>query len=585
MTGEEQQQPTERLEEKIRENISLIRDVVGSCSTESVVGWCMAKHYVGYFTKPDLLSPAKQISFLLGILLESSEPSEPREFRDEEWQVVVRSLGELFSAYEELYLPTEGSLAEQSDHWNHVRQVSKVAFLNHFHQTLMATVEQLEDQIRAYLVPFDAQISQDFWISASEALNVAIYIGEKLQNSLDRWSGGNEEEVLRVGKIFYSDLVSEYGRVGEQFWKLFTVGRGGGPHLQYPTERTTAEEHPLIRLTDDIAMSFNLNFVFAAILTTFEKGISNGPMREQYFRHRDKTAENQVASTIKRIVGNHGFVHQNLFETPDNHYEHDLIVINRDICLFIEVKASPLNEPFRDPERSFNRLRRAFRSDGGIQKAYDQGNRLLTSLRAGVAVPLYDQNGKQALRLTPNNLQNAFCVCVTRDNYGPLATFLSFLLEKDENATYPWAVNIFDRESLAEAWEFFGWHARQLKSYLSQRVQLHHHVFSADELDYAGAFIRQCGLGELLKDKDSFVLLDPKIASLFDEIYHHLNHGGPPAHLTPVQVVMATFGGLDQPDGLTTNFHIPDKPIEAGRNEKCPCGSGVKFKRCHARLI
>ena len=105
-------------------------------------------------------------------------------------------------------------------------------------------------------------------------------------------------------------------------------------------------------------MSFNLNFVFAAILTTFEKGISNGPMREQYFRHRDKTAENQVASTIKRIVGNHGFVHQNLFETPDNHYEHDLIVINRDICLFIEVKASPLNEPFRDPERSFNRLRR-----------------------------------------------------------------------------------------------------------------------------------------------------------------------------------------------------------------------------------
>ena len=581
MTGEEKQQPIERLAEKISKNISLIRDVVGKCSTESVVRRCMDKHLEGYFSKADLSSPAKQISFLLGVLIESTEPSEPREFGDEEWQAVVRPLGELFSAYNELYSLTEGALVDQSDHWNLVRQVSMVAFLNFFNQTLMATVEQITDQIRAYLVPFDTQISQDFGISASGALTVAIWIGEKLQNSLGRWSGGDEEEVLRVGKIFYSELVHEHGRVGEQFWKLFTVERGGGPQLQYPTERTKVEEQPLIRLTDDVAMSFNLNFVFASILTTFEERISNGPMKEQYFRHRDKTVENKVACAFKRIVGNHSVVHQNLFETPDNHYEHDLIVMTRDILLFIEVKASPPNEPFRDPERSFIRLRRAFRSDGGIQRAYDQGNRLLTSLRDGVTVPLYDRNGEEVLRLTPNNLQNAFCVCVTRDNYGPLATFLSFLLEKDENAHYPWAVNILDLENLAEAWEFFKWHDRQLRCYLSQRVQLHHHVFSSDELDYAGAFIRHCGLGELLRDKDSVAVLHPKYSNVFDDIYQHLNHGGPPVQITPVQVVMEDPRILAQSDDPTTNSHIPDEPIKARRNEKCPCGSGVKFKRCH----
>ena len=304
MTGEEKQQPIERLAEKISKNISLIRDVVGKCSTESVVRRCMDKHLEGYFSKADLSSPAKQISFLLGVLIESTEPSEPREFGDEEWQAVVRPLGELFSAYNELYSPTEGALADQSDHWDLVRQVSMVAFLNFFNQTLMATVEQITDQIRAYLVPFDTQISQDFGISASGALTVAIWIGEKLQNSLGRWSGGDEEEVLRVGKIFYSELVHEHGRVGEQFWKLFTVERGGGPQLQYPTERTKVEEQPLIRLTDDVAMSFNLNFVFASILTTFEESISNGPMKEQYFRHRDKAVENKVACAFKRIVGN-----------------------------------------------------------------------------------------------------------------------------------------------------------------------------------------------------------------------------------------------------------------------------------------
>ena len=581
MTGEEKQQPIEGLAEKISNNVSLIRDVVGSCSTESVVGWCMAKHYVGYFSESDLSSPAKQVAFLLGVLLESTEPSEPREFGDEEWQAVVRPLGELFSAYMELYLPTEGSLADQSDNWKHVRQVSMVAFLNYFNQTLMASVEQITNQIRAYLVPFDAQISQDFGISASEALTVAIWVGEKLQTSLDRWSGGDEEEVLRIGKIFYSDLIHEHRRVGEQFWKLYTVERGGGPQLQYPTERTKVEEQPLIRLTDDVAMSFNLNFVFASILTTFEQRISNGPMREQYFRHRDKTVEDQVASTFKRIVGNHSVVHQNLFETPDNHYEHDLIVITRDICLFIEVKARPPNEPFRDPEKSFTRLLRAFRSDGGIQRAYEQANRLLKPLRDGVTVPLYDQNGEEVIRLTPNDLQKAFCICVTRDNYGSLATFLSFLLEKDENAPYPWAVNILDLENLADAWEFLRWHDRQLKSYLSQRVQLHHHVFSADELDYAGAFIRHCGLGELLKDKDFFVQLHPQYASVFDDIYQYLNHGGPPVQINPVHVVMEDYRRLVQTDSSPTSSHIPDKPIMARRGEKCPCGSGVKFKRCH----
>lgn len=580
MTGEEKQQPIERLAETISKNISLIRAVVGKCSTESVVRRCMDKHHEGYFSNADLSSPAKQISFLLGVLIESTEPSEPQEFGDEEWQAVVRPLGELFSAYNDLYSPTKGSLADQSDHWNQVRRVSMVAFLNFFNQTLMATVEQITDQIRAYLVPFDTQISHDFGISASGALTVAIWISEKLQTSLERWPGG-EENIRRVGKIFYSDLVHEHGRVGEQFWKLFTVERGGGPQLQYPTERTKVEEQPLIKLTDDVAMSFNLNFVFASILTTFEERISNGPMKEQYFRHRDKTVENQVARAFKRIVGNSSVVQQNLFETPDNHYEHDLIVMTRDILLFIEVKASPPNEPFRDPERSFTRLRRAFRSDGGIQRAYDQGNRLLTSLRGGETVPLYNHNGEEVLRLTPNNLQNAFCVCVTRDNYGPLATFLSFLLEKDENAPYPWAVNILDLENLAEAWEFFRWHDRQLKCYLSQRVQLHHHVFSSDELDYAGAFIRHCGLGELLRDKDSVAVLHPKYSSVFDNIYQHLNHGGPPVHITPVQVVMEDPRILAQTDGPTTNSHIPDEPIKARRNDKCPCGSGVKFKRCH----
>ena len=106
-------------------------------------------------------------------------------------------------------------------------------------------------------------------------------------------------------------------------------------------------------------------------------------------------------------------------------------------------------------------------------------------------------------------------------------------------------------------------------------------MFSSDELDYAGAFIRHCGLGELLRDKDSVAVLHPKYSNVFDDIYHYLNHGGPPVQITPVQIVMEDLRILAQSDDPTTNSHIPYEPIKARRNEKCPCGSGVKFKRCH----
>jgi uncharacterized protein YecA (UPF0149 family) len=29
------------------------------------------------------------------------------------------------------------------------------------------------------------------------------------------------------------------------------------------------------------------------------------------------------------------------------------------------------------------------------------------------------------------------------------------------------------------------------------------------------------------------------------------------------------------------NFPEPQKPIKVGRNDRCPCGSGKKFKKCH----
>ena len=193
---------------------------------------------------------------------------------------------------------------------------------------------------------------------------------------------------------------------------------------------------------------------------------------------------------MRQIVGRSARIYQNLFESPDSQNEHDIVVLSDDVCLFVEVKSSPPDEPFRDPEKAYTRLRRSFRSDKGMQKAYNQASRLLQPVRSNRVVALYDQDGNKALQLSGSLRDRAYCVCVTRDSYGPVATCLSFLLEKEEDEPYPWAVSVWNLENIAEIWKYFRWDGRQLRAYLSAREKLYTSLFGDDELDYVGAFIR-----------------------------------------------------------------------------------------------
>ena len=565
----------------ISESIQQIQAVINSCSTESVVGWCMVKHLQG-FPSPDLSSPAKQMYFLLGLTVESHEPSQAREFGANDWQRIVKPLESLFSAYRELHYASQGTLAEQSEHWVKIREVSSIAFIAYFNQGLLASVEQVTDRIRTYLTPFDDQLAKDFGISPSDALDIAQWISRELQTRLDEFNEGATEAIFRLGKLSQSDLIGRYGAKAQTFWELFTIGRGQGEQLKYPTDSSIVEERPLIRLSDDVAMCFSLNALFTSILIRSEQCLSKGAVKKRYFRSRDKTIEDQAASVFIRILGDEAEVHRNLYETPDNHNEHDLVILAKEMCLFVEVKASPPHEPFRDPERAFIRLRHDFRSDGGIQKAYDQALRLLNVTRTKKELILYDQGGNEALRLPPDIAHKVFCVCVTRDSYGPLATYLPFLLEKEKDDPYPWSVNILDLENLAQAWDYFGWDARQLKAYLSQRIQFHTQLFSGDELDYTGAFVSHCGLQYLIHD-DVFVVLAANYSNIFDEIHAHLHYGEPPVKIKPVYPASADIRESFRAGKSVLVKGLPEGPIIVGRNDRCPCESGVKFKRCHGK--
>ena len=108
------------LQDVISKNIASIRNTLQACSTESVVGYCMVEQMRG-FPDSELSSPAKQIRFLLGILIGSEEPASPREFAQEDWVQVFEPLERVFHAYMELYLPSDGLIATQSKQWHKMR--------------------------------------------------------------------------------------------------------------------------------------------------------------------------------------------------------------------------------------------------------------------------------------------------------------------------------------------------------------------------------------------------------------------------------------------------------------------------------
>ena len=585
---------TTNLQQIISEKVEHIKSLVQNCSTESVVGYSMVKQYGG-FPQPGLSSPAKQIRFLLGVMLETEEPPDPNDFAEKEWKNFLDPIETLAQAYMSLYMPTTETIAEQSQDWSKSREVAMTAFLDYHHKGLLASSEQVSDRIRSYLSPFDGELFSSVGISASDALKIALDIGIEFQAQMDRVSqyapnpSSSTDSVFefiqavnQLGKTRLSDLVERYGRAGQRFWDLFTVGRGEGPPMNYPTERSIVETRPFIRISDDVAMLFNFNILLSAILLQGEETLTDSPIRERHFRKRDKTLEDQATIVLSRILGANAEIYRNVFETPNAQYEHDLVVLTRDICLFVEAKASPPDEPFRDPEKAFVRLRRSFHSDTGIQKAYDQSIRLFQQVSERELV-LFDEQGNEVLRLSPDISGDAFCVCVTRDSFGPQATFLSLLLSRRAENPYPWAVNIMDLEQIADAWEYFGWDGRQLKTFLSQRILLHDQVFSDDELDYVGAFVKHCGLHHFVRDDYDLIQLDPTYATVFDGIYFHVHHGQPRTTISPTYPFTTDLKQSLKAGKPVSAEDVPQGPIVVGRNENCPCGSTVKFKRCHGR--
>lgn len=163
--------------------------------------------------------------------------------------------------------------------------------------------------------------------------------------------------------------------------------------------------------------------------------------------------------------------------------------------------------------------------------------------------------------------------CVTRDDFGPLATDLSMLLRKEPEDAFPWAVNIMDLSTDRK------WGSLELRRYLEQRVKLHGRVLSWYEIDDVGFFIEHGGFANVGREEKRIYLLDPNYSDVLDNIYYHRSCGGPAVEIEQKKPILIDFRGSLAEDQLVCIESIKRR-IKVGRNQRCPCGSGKKYKKC-----
>ncbi len=571
-----------------------------------------------------LRSPYKQMFHLLGLMLCTPENS-PSELGGERWARMVWLLNEITENYARKYFRKDGE--EITDEWKRTRQVAMPAFLHYFNTLPLVYREQLIERIEAWYVPFDKVFGSGTGIAVSKCLQMTIWIEHHVQASWERvWdlseAAADEqdrflkevegesltlEETRRKAQSHpvsqtFNDLLDAMNRMlvidvevfrqtfgsesVDRFLDLFAAKRGEYKNYHYPTEENPAELHPLFFAEHDSLMCPAPRILLLALSRHADRILKSGSKGGTYYKHRDRELEKKAASVLNDFLPQGTAIHPNVCESEAGVYEHDIVVLLGEAVLVVECKATQQREPFRDPEKAYLRLRHEFRSDAGIQKAYEQAEHLRRRLISQKQVVLYDKQGRVAVEIE-GPVSEVFCICVTLDTFGIVATNLSLLLEKSADNPYPWAVSIFDLETILGGFAYEKKGVVEFLTFLRQRAKLHGRVIATDELEIVGAFLMAGNFNRFLSTTENEVFFaTPDMSGIFDDIYFE-KHG---FQQRPRKRKKPTF--LDAREEFKKVFGLksaqaspPERPHQArvriGRNDPCPCGSGLKFKKCH----
>ena len=513
-----------------------------------------------------LQSPMRQTLYLMDVYYSISDREELVEMDAERWNRIALLLDEIEMTYFiNIGFPNNGDLFH--DHRDEQVGVALATFMGYFGNALMSYEEQTHDRIIRYLKPYDSYIQSHYGFTVDEALLFILHVrqlnNDKLNDTIRSFTDpysyymSHPEEWSKLTQRFIDRGVTDPHDWRHQpelsgMFDVFTTNPGkihihsrdalldvdiDGDVLQrllaffsydkqsiqgktvYYAGKHHSESHPLIRLDDRYLCPINKFLLEGMFYRIDDELMRDQELGQKYKQDKDKAFEKKVEELFRCFFPPKTKIFTNY--SVDGIAENDLLVVIGDTCIVVEIKNCGFREPFRDPIKSFPRIKKDYSK--AIQLGYEQCKRVEDVLLSGNDVDILDASNMKKVQyhLKSKNIRAVWSVVVTDFKYGIIQTDLASLLDKDEDSLYPWSVCVDDIEAffLLMRKMLKGIASHRFVEFLEYRERLHGHVLCSDELEICGWYLNDREQFKECADMESIINTTSDMGTIFDAYY------------------------------------------------------------------
>lgn len=513
-----------------------------------------------------LQSPMRQTLYLMDVYYSISDREELVEMDAERWNRIALLLDEIEMTYFiNIGFPNNGDLFH--DHRDEQVGVALATFMGYFGNALMSYEEQTHDRIIRYLKPYDSYIQSHYGFTVDEALLFILHVrqlnNDKLNDTLKSFADpfsfymSHPEEWQKLTQKFIDRGVTDPHEWKNQpelngMLNIFTTNPGeihihsrdvlldvdiDGDVLQrlleffsydkqliqgktvYYAGKHHSESHPLIQLDDRYLCPINKFLLEGMFYRIDDELMRDQELGQKYKQDKDKAFEKKVEELFRCFFPPKTKIFTNY--SVDGVAENDLLVVIGDTCIVVEIKNCGFREPFRDPIKSFPRIKKDYSK--AIQLGYEQCKRVEDVLLSGNDVDILDASNMKKVQyhLKSKNIRAVWSVVVTDFKYGIIQTDLASLLDKDEDSLYPWSVCVDDIEAffLLMRKMLKGIASHRFVEFLEYRERFHGHILCSDELEICGWYLNDREQFKGCADMASLINTSPNMGTIFDAYY------------------------------------------------------------------
>lgn len=544
------------LESKSRE----LKEIVATYNSDWLLGDLAALMHAGKKRASDQLgelsSPLRQLYYLAGLNVTSSpDTGFDIMFNKEKWQRIVDLLNEIEIEYSKLFLPA--ATGETPKDWDRIVRVAMPSFLAYFNQGPLNYEEQVINWVRDIFPPFDMLIQKETGISLEEFISFYDRLDELhhinfqahstrkdlLRPNWDKYTkikmGVPDDVPFFIREMMDKDrhihyYMSDHGIIDRFYAEelvtdsldidkikkiigFLSISRSASEFLYYTETKpgNPLYERPILDIGGNMYQVFEVKQVIHAISSFLEKIVTGSQLvLTKYIEVKGNKLETQLVSLLSTFFGPDCKVFQSYF--VDN-CEQDILILWEKYAFIIEAKGYNIQEPFRNPEKAYNRIKNDFKKCIGY--GYEQTRRVEQKFVEGMPLLIKDKNGKLLQEVDTTSYEYDFSIIVNLQSFGQIQCDLSTLITlEDEEDVYPWAIKWDDLEIFLRTMIMQKRNPKELIDFLLMRETLHGKLICADELEICGGFLSR-KLQQKQTERVTMVNPAPEWGNIFDDQY------------------------------------------------------------------